>query len=71
MRKEISVYMVSAQYTGGDTGFSYTFYFMTPEPIDTQFGRIVNLICTHQNVPFVELNTNDFDVDIIKISKLN
>ena len=71
MKKEISVYMVSALYIGEDTGFSYTFYFMTPEPIDTQFGRIVNLICAHQKVPFVELSTNHFDVDIMEISKVD
>ena len=70
MRGEINVYMVCAQYIGGDTGFSYTFYFMTPEPIDTQFSRIINLICSHKKVPFAELSTNYFDVDILEISKV-
>lgn len=70
MRGEINVYMVCAQYTGGDKGFSYTFYFMTPEPIDTQFNRIINLICSHKKVPFTELSTNYFDVDIVEISKV-
>jgi len=71
MREEINVYMVCAQYHPcGDTGFSYTFYFMTPEPIDTQFSRIIQLICSHKNVPFAELSTNYFDVDIVEISKV-
>jgi hypothetical protein len=70
MRGEINVYMVCAQYIGVDTGFSYTFYFMTPEPIDTQFSRIINLICSHKKVPFTELSTNYFDVDIVEISKV-
>jgi hypothetical protein len=70
MKEGIIVYQVDSIYCNGESGFSYSFYFMTPEPIDTQFGRIINLICTQQNVPYVELSTNDFDVSIMQISKV-
>ena len=71
MANEIIVYQIDATYTDDEGyGFSYSFYFMTPEPISTQFSRIINLICTHQNVPYVELSTNSFDVSIMQISKV-
>ena len=71
MEKEIIVYQVDATYCDDEGyGFSYSFYFMTPEPINTQFSRIINLICEHQNIPYVELSTNSFDVSIVQTSKV-
>jgi hypothetical protein len=70
MKEAIIVYQVDAVYSNGNDGFSYSFYFMTPEPISTQFGRIINLICQEQNVPYADLSRNYFDVSVIKISKV-
>ncbi len=69
MKEEIIVYQVDAEYSNGNDGFCYSFYFMTPEPINTQFGRIINLICQQQNVPYADLSRNYFDVSVMQISK--
>jgi hypothetical protein len=44
---------------------------MTPEPIETQFGRIINLICSEKKVSFDELSTNYFDVNVVEVSEFN
>lgn len=74
MKNQIIVYRVDAQFidhSNEGKGFNYSFYFMTPEPIETQFGRIINLICSEQRVSFDELSTNYFDVNVVEVSKFN
>ena len=73
MKNQIIVYRVDAQFVGPSNegkGFSYSFYFMTPEPIETQFSRIINLICNEKRVSFNELSTNYFDVNVVEVSKV-
>ncbi len=74
MKNQIIVYRVDAQFfnpRNEDKCFSYSFYFMTPEPIETQFGRIINLICSEKKVSFDELSTNYFDVNVVEVSEFN
>lgn len=73
MKNQIIVYRVDAQFvepSNEDKRFSYSFYFMTPEPIETQFSRIINLICNEKRVSFNELSTNYFDVNVVEVSKV-
>jgi hypothetical protein len=74
MKNKIIVYRVDAQFVSVSNegkGFSYSFYFMTPEPIDTQFGRVINLICNEQRVSFDELSTSYFDVNVVRVSEFS
>ena len=70
MEVEMYVYRVDAEFSSSEKSFSYSFNYITPEPIGTNFGRIINLICNEKNVSFKELATNYFDVNIVKISTI-
>ena len=71
MKKEIYVYRVDATYSDNENDFMYSFYFMTPLPIETQFDRIINLICTEKRVSFEDLSSNYFDVNIVYAYTIN
>ena len=66
----IRTYRIDATFTDSENGFSYSFYFLTPEPIETEFSSIINKIANEKKINITTLETNYFDVVIVPIGKV-
>lgn len=66
------VYLIEVTYTdsNNENGLMYDFRYMTNEPIEACYGRLLNIICNTKNVSYIALTSGYLELVIHKISEV-
>ena len=66
------VYLIEVTYTdsNNENGLMYDFRYMTNEPIETCYSRLLNIICNTKNISYIALTSGYLELIIHKISEV-
>ena len=69
---EMYVYSVECSYTTNNSETKqFCFKHITPEPIETQYGYILNIVCNNMGIAFKTLCSGYFDLQIFRVSTVS
>ena len=71
-KREMYAYRIECEYTTENNGSGqFVFTHITPEPIESHYSYILNIVCSNIGIPFKTLCNTYFDLQIFKIGKVN